>query len=125
MNSILKVFSMPHFAGASCGGGGFLDFPTWYAYLSGTTTTPGGCTPELTKLTDVWLVVAAVIEILLRLAAIAAVGIIIYAGIQYTTSSGNPNQTSRALNTIISAAVGLAICVLSALVVSFIAGSFH
>jgi TRAP-type C4-dicarboxylate transport system permease small subunit len=68
--------------------------------------------------------VAAVIEILLRVAALIAVGIVIYAGIQYTTSQGNPEQTSRALNTIIYAAIGLALCILSAVIVTFIARSF-
>lgn len=122
MSPILKLLTAQHFA-CTVKGGSFLGFPAWYHYLQGTNTS-GSCSPQLTSLSAIWLIVAAVIEILLRLAAIAAVGIIIYAGVQYSTSSGNPEQTSKSLNTIISAAVGLLICVASAALVTFIAGSF-
>ncbi len=123
MNVLQTILYAPHFAGPSCPGGSFIGLPPWYKYLPGSTTSMG-CSPQLTSINDVWLIVAAVIEILLRIAAIAAVGIIIYAGIEYTTSQGNPERTGRALHTIIGAAVGLAICILSAVLVTFIAGSF-
>jgi ABC-type Fe3+ transport system permease subunit len=123
MNLIYKILSMPHFAGPSCSGHSFFGIPTWYQYLSGTTTN-GVCAPKLGSISDVWLIVAAVIEILLKVAALAAVGIIIYAGVEYTTSQGNPERTGRALNTIIGAAIGLVICILSAALVTFIAESF-
>ncbi|MEI9913692.1 MAG: hypothetical protein WDN66_01675 [Candidatus Saccharibacteria bacterium] len=71
------------------------------------------------------MIVAAVIEILLRLAALIAVGFIIYAGIQYSTSQGNPDTTRKALSALLSAVIGLLICVASAALVAFIAGSFN
>src|SRR5665213_624108 len=112
MNVIETVIAIPHFAsGAPCSSSSFLNFPTWYQYLPGTRDSLG-CSPQLTSLSDVWLIVAAVIEILLRLAAVVAVGIIIYAGIEYMTSQGNPERTARAQATIIGAAVGLAIAIL-------------
>ena len=111
----------PHFADACSKGSNFLAFPNWYEYLSCT----GSGHPMLTGIGDIWLIVAAVIEILLRVAALAAVAIIIYGGIQYATSQGNPETTNKALNAIISAAVGLAITVLAAVIVSFIAGGFN
>lgn len=117
--NLQRILISLHFATACAKTSTSLIFPTWYEYLSCTNGTPA-----LNSITDVWLILAAVIEILLRIAALAAVGIIIYAGIQYTTSQGNPDQTSRALNTIISAAVGLAICILSAVLVTFIARTF-
>jgi hypothetical protein len=120
--NLLNIISIPHFAGAPCSGSGFLNFPTWYQYLPGTRTS-SSCTPQLSSLSGIWLIVAAVIEILLRLAAILAVGVIIYAGIEYMTSQGNPERTNRAQGTIIGAAVGLAIAILSAVIVTFIAGS--
>ncbi len=123
MNLIHKLLVTQHFA-CTPSGGSIFGFPTWYHYLHGTNTS-GTCSPQLTSLSDIWLIVAAVIEILLRVAGIAAVGIIIYAGIQYTTSRGNPEQTSRAMRTMLGAAIGLAICVLSAALVSFVAGRFH
>ena len=107
-----------HFANG-CTNTSFLGFPYWYKYLCSN----GASQPALTNISGVWLIVAAVIEILLRVAALAAVGIIIYAGFEYTTSQGNPEKTSRAMNTIISAAVGLVICILSAVIVTFIAES--
>ena len=82
MSVIEKILTYPHFAGPHCPGGSFLGFPPWFRYLPGSTT-GATCSPQLTSLNDVWLIVAAVIEILLRVAALAAVGIIIYAGIEY------------------------------------------
>ena len=117
-----KILTSLHFAaGAPCTGNGLLDFPTWYEYLPGNRT-GGTCAPDLSSLSDVWLIVAAIIDILLKLAAIIAVGVIIYAGIEYMTSQGNPERTGRAQATIIGAAVGLVIAILSAVIVSFIAG---
>lgn len=124
MNIIHTIIQNPHFAGAPCSGGSFFGLPPWYKYLSGTTLPTGGCAPQLTSIGDIWLIVAAVIEILLRVAALIAVGIIIYAGIEYTTSQGNPERTSRAQGTIIGAAVGLTICIFSAVLVSFVAETF-
>lgn len=99
----------------------FLGFPTWYEYIKA----PGTCTPQITALSDVWLIVAAVIEILLRIAALAAVGFVIYGGVQYLTSQGEPDKTSKALSTILNAVIGLAISVLAAILISFIAGSIN
>lgn len=120
--NIKNIILVQHFANTCSGSGAsqFFSLPTWYEYLP---CTPGGH-PELTKLTDIWLIVAAIIDILLKLAAVIAVFIIIYAGIQYSTSRGSPDQTSKALNTIIYAAIGLVICIMSAIIVTFIAGSF-
>jgi TRAP-type C4-dicarboxylate transport system permease small subunit len=68
-------------------------------------------------------VVAAIIEILLRVAAIAAVIFIIYGGFSYTASQGDPEATSRAKGTLVNALIGLAIAVSAAAIVSFIAGN--
>ncbi|HEY1645187.1 MAG TPA: pilin [Candidatus Saccharimonadales bacterium] len=123
--SLSHILVGQHFAAACTKTSNLFAFPNWYEYLSCTSaTSPSPGSPQFTSLSDVWLIVAAVIEILLRVAALIAVGIVIYAGIQYTTSQGNPEQTSRALNTIIYAAIGLALCILSAVIVTFIARSF-
>ena len=81
--------------------------------------------PSITNINDVWLIVIAVIQILLRLASIAAVGFIIYAGILYTTSQGSPDQTSRAKSIIINALLGLAVAVSASLIIGFVANSFQ
>jgi len=108
-----------HFA-ASCGHGGFLGFPTWYKYLPGQTVN-NICTPQISKLNDVWLIVAAVIEILLRIAALAAVIYTMYGGFEYITSQGDPSKTAKAKDSIVAALAGLAIAVIAALTVGFIA----
>ena len=96
----------------------FLGFPTWYEYLH-----MSGGQPQIQKLTDIWLIVAAIIEILLRIAALVAVAFIIYGGFSYTTSQGDPDSTSKAKKTLVNALIGLAVAVTAAVTVSFIAKS--
>ena len=75
-------------------------------------------------ITDIWLVVAAVIDILLRIAALVAVGFIVVGGVSYVTSQGEPDRTKTALRTIINALIGLAIAIAATAIVTFIAGRF-
>ncbi len=115
---------LAHFADVGCKGGSFLGFPTWYKYLPGTTDpTTGLCSPQLNRLSDVWLILAAVIEILLRVAAIVAVIFVIYGAIAYVVSQGEPDKTGKAKSTIVNALVGLAISVMAAAIVTFISRS--
>ena len=115
-------------------GSGFLGFPTWYKYLDGlpdavssdlTGTSYQACTPVIANINDVWLILAAVIEILLRVAALLAVGYVLYGGIFYITSQGEPDRTQKARNTVLSALVGLVVAVTAASMISFIAGRFN
>ncbi|HOU75801.1 MAG TPA: pilin [Candidatus Dojkabacteria bacterium] len=53
-------------------------------------------------------------------AALIAVVILIYGGIQYMISSGDSNKTEKAQNTIIYAIVGLVITAIAWLVIGFI-----
>lgn len=114
-------------AGDACdvGGGGFFGFPKWYEYLSGARDGSGACLPQIHSLGDIWLIVAAIIEIALRIAAIVAVVFVIYGGFTYTTSQGDPEGTKNARNTIVNALIGLALAVMAAAIVSFIARSIH
>lgn len=109
--------------GTACPGGSFLGFPKWYAYLDSVTDKNGFCSPRLSGINDAYLIVAAVIEIMLRIAALAAVGYVIYGGIEYLTSQGESDKTAKARSTIISALVGLAISISAAAIVSFLAGT--
>jgi len=112
-----------HFA-AACSGGSFLGFPTWYHYLQGSTDASNGlCSPQIGGLSDIWLIVAAIIEILLRVAALVAVVFVMIGGFNYITSQGEPDKTAHARGAIINAIVGLSISVLAAVIVGFIAGS--
>jgi hypothetical protein len=107
------------------GGGNFLGFPKWYKYLPGTTATVNGvklCSPQLTSLSDIWLIAAAIIEVLLRVAGMAAVIFVIYGAISYITSQGEPDKTAKARDTIVNALIGLAIAVMAAAIVGYLAG---
>ena len=112
--------------GKACGNGNFLFFPTWYEYLGSQTETTGSyktCSVVIHNINDVWLIVAAIVEILLRVAALIAVVFIIWSGSEYLTSEGNPDKTNRARSMLISALVGLTISILAASIVNFLAES--
>lgn len=101
----------------------FFGFPHWYKYLQGIEDGNGRCVPSLSSLNDVWKIAAAVIEILLRISALAAVAIIIYAGVSYITSQGEPDKTAKARTTIVNALIGLALSIMAAFIITFVAGS--
>lgn len=101
----------------------FFSFPTWYEYLPGVTDQNGKCQPSLAKLSDIWLIVAAIVDILLRVGALAAVGMVIYGGIRYTTSMGSPELTAKARTVIIDALIGLIITIMASFFITFLAGS--
>lgn len=116
---------------ASCSGGGFFGFPTWYKYLEGMTSIvkgPNGndvtiCTPQVAALGDIWLIVAAVIEILVRLAALIALGFVIWGGIKYIVSRGEPNSIAQAKQIIIDGIIGLVIAIAATALINFAARS--
>ena len=111
-------------------GNSFLGLPTWYKYLDGQTIQDGStggdrCQPVLNGINDVWKIVAAVIDLLLRLASLIAIGFILYGGFMYITSQGSPDKTKQAQSTIISALVGMVIAITAATIIGFVAGRFR
>ena len=121
---MIKISLLQYF-GAPCLGGDFFGFPKWYKYLEAADPKAKLCSPKLNGINDIYLVVAAVIEILLRVGALMAVGFIIYGGIQYLTSQGEPEKTSKARGTIINSLIGLAISITSAATFAFFAGKVN
>jgi ABC-type Fe3+ transport system permease subunit len=126
------MFNFITLLAASCTpkGGGFLGFPTWYKYLPGVTSPNGAnnanvCLPKVGALSDVWLIVAAILEILLRLAGFAAIIFVIYGGVQYVTSQGEPDKANRARQTLINALTGLVIAISATILVTYVAGRFN
>lgn len=111
--------------GSNCtpNGGGLLGFPTWYKYLKGIRDAENICVPSVVGINDVWFIAMAAIEILLRVAALLAFFMIIYAAFSYVTSQGEPDATAKAKGTLINAILGLAISVSAVLIVNFIARS--
>ncbi len=59
-------------------------------------------------------------EDLLRIAGIVTAFFIIYGGVRYVTSQGEPENTKAARSTIINALIGAAIAMIAAVLVSFI-----
>ncbi len=101
----------------------FLIFPSWSRYLTFKADAHPDCIVDF-ETGDVWLIVLAVLEMLMRLVGVGAVAMIIYAGFRMITSAGNPETISTARSTILNAVVGLVIAISASAIVSFIAGSF-
>ncbi len=119
-----------HLAATSCNpaGGGLFGFPKWYKYLQGIESVNAEqdtiCSPHITSINDVWLIGAAIIDMLLRLAVLLAIGYIVYGGVSYIKSQGQPDQTASAQKTILNAVVGLVIAIAATGLVTFVAGRF-
>lgn len=115
----------------TCGNSSFLGFPTWYKYLDGTIITQQVkdetvqiCQPMLRGINDVWLVVAAIIELLLRIGTIITIGFIIWGGIRLIVSQGDPANVKAGRETIQNAVIGLIIMIVASGLVHFVAGRF-
>jgi hypothetical protein len=116
---------------ASCTANSFLGIPPWYKYLvsagrMAVNPDTGICELQSSTLasgqagSDIVLILLGVLDILLRLASLVAIGFIVYAAIQYVASDGQPDRTKEAQSTIINALVGLVIALIATASVSFI-----
>lgn len=104
--------------------------PTWYRYLEkdeAKSALTGQCEVKFDLMKggtfdggDILLIGLSVIDILIRIAALVAVGYVILGGIKYITSQGSPENTKEAQNTILHALIGVAIAVFAAAVVAFL-----
>jgi hypothetical protein len=116
--SDLFVNVINRFAASCQEGGNFFTLPTWYKYLDGETVA-GKCTPVLEIPGSIGLILLAVIEIMLRIAAVIAVGFVIYGGFRFILSQGDPEQANHARSTVINALIGLVIAMIAIIAVSF------
>ena len=98
----------------------FFGMPSWYKYLN----CDAEHTPQISSLTDIWNIAWAVVEIILYIGGIAAVFFIIYGGIQFVTSQGQPDKTAQARKTLTYAIAGLVIAIIATVVVRYVAGLF-
>lgn len=123
MQTMLQTLqtSLQSLAVTCSGGGSFFNFPTWYKYLPGQCTARGIELPGGFSLYDsIPLVALAILEILLRVAGIVAIFYIVYGGVIYVVSQGEPDKVSQAKGTIINALVGLMIATFAVAIVAFI-----
>ena len=126
------LYNFASSAAAGCSGS-FLGLKTWYAYFPDNWFGGGNygkCdinsnfqfldTIGHTGHSGVLLIGLAILDDLIRIAALVAVGYVVYGGIQYVTSQGSPDQTKKAQQTIINALVGVVIAIFAATIVTFI-----
>lgn len=97
----------------------FFSFPTWYRYLEKETVN-GRCEIVNFGIDDLPLIALALVDIGLRVAALAAIGYIIYGGAQFVLAQGEPDKTKKARQTIINAIIGLVIALFATAIVTFI-----
>lgn len=107
----------------------FLGLKPWFAYLPNDAFKPGTCDIEDFSLfgstgdgskSNIFPVLLAITDGLVRIAALVAVTYVITAGIKLTTSQGEPDKAKQARETIINALIGLVMAVIAAAVVSYI-----
>lgn len=114
--------SFIQFAANTCSEKGIQIIPTWYHYIDRSPDATGHCGLNFNFPNDLGLVMLAIVEILLRVGAIVAVGYVIYGGFMYLTSQGEPDKAKNAQQTITNAVIGLIIALLATGIVAFIGG---
>jgi hypothetical protein len=97
----------------------FLSLKAWDACL----TKDANGKPQITKLTDVWLIVLPLLEDGIKIAGYVAAGFVLWGGIKYLKSQGDPGQLNEARLVIYNALFGLVLAMISVGVVNFVAGA--
>ena len=98
-----------------------LGIPTWYKYLEGEEV-GGKCKPIINATEDTLPIGLAVLEAMLTLGGIIAAIMVFIGGFKYVLAQGEPDKAAGGRRTVTNALIGLAITILAARVVSFIAG---
>ncbi len=124
MFAALFIKAVSFFAAAApvctIGNTSFFGFPHWWKYLNVEKDPLGKCAPVFNFPGDTWVVGLAILDMLLRLAGIAAVISIIVAGISYITAAGSSDKITSARKRIVNSIVGLVVVLIAAAAVSFI-----
>ncbi len=108
LNSLTSQFQ--RFA-VECSDVTFLGLPNWYQYV---------CGHDFVFPNDIPLVLLGLVDIMLRIAGIVAIAYVVFGGVKYVVSQGEPDKTSEAKGTIINALIGLMIATLAIAIVSFL-----
>ena len=69
---------------------------------------------------DLWGIVSTIINFILAIVGVIAVFMIIFGGIQYSTSAGDSGKVKKAKDTILYGIIGLVIALLAAAIVNFV-----
>jgi len=97
-----------------------LGIPSWYKNLECHVDEDKNEYPKLTKLNDIWVVALNIVEALIIAAAYVAAGFIIWGGIKYIKSRGDPCKVAEAKTSILHAVVGLAVALASTVIARFV-----
>lgn len=111
LSSILFAFMMPTNAFAAT------PFGACKNVVSGNTAV---CSGDAKDAKDI---AKNVISVLLWIVGAASIIVIIYSGITFVTSSGNPSQITRAKTMLLYAVIGLVVSILAYAIVNFIVSS--
>lgn len=121
MWNFLQIF------GASCANYSptFFGFPTWYKYLVNANLLEADCSlSQDFTLMSIWLIAAAIIEMMIYVAGIIAVVMIMWGGFRFITSQGSPDTTKEARNTILYAIIGLIVSISARALMNLVLGIF-
>lgn len=80
--------------------------------------------PIIRSLANIWLVLLPLLEDAIKIAGYAAAGFVIWGGVKYIKSQGEPGQITEARQVIYNALFGLTLAMISVAIVNFIAGAF-
>jgi hypothetical protein len=100
----------------------FFGLPVWYKYLD-VPKSAGACNfngVQIWPPNDLLLIAVVALDILMRIAGMVAVAYIIWGGISYVLSQGEPDKTKEAQQTIINALIGLVVTLIAVAIVSFL-----
>ncbi len=113
----------------------FFELKPWYNYMSDELygSGPHACSVKCFNIfprtvpndcgqtrSDIPGMLLAIVDDLLRIAGLVAIGFIIVSSFQFITSRGNADQTARARSTLINAVAGLGIAAIATAFVGFI-----
>jgi hypothetical protein len=102
---------------------GFFGLPPWYEYLQ---LDPDTCEVINFQLlgngtnSSLLAIGLAIVDLLLRLAGLVAVGFVLWGGFTYITSQAEPDKLAQARHTIMNALIGLVIATLATSIVVFV-----
>ncbi len=105
--------------GKDVGVADFLGLKSWDSCL----TKDSLGVPQISKLSDIWLIVIALLEDAIKVAGYTAAGFVIWGGIKYIKSQGDPGQINEARQVIYNALFGLLLAMISVAIVNFVAGA--
>ena len=111
LSSILFAFMMPTNAFAAT------PFGACKNVVSGNTAVCSGDAKDAKEIAK------NIISVLLWIVGMASIIVIVYSGITFITSAGNPSQITRAKTMLLYAVVGLVVSILAYAIVNFIVGS--